>query len=1115
MKAEDLSEPMREKLALILADDVKVVSFDIFDTLLVRPAVHPSDVRGLVGRAAGVPHFPDKRRLAESHARERLDYPDEACTLAEVYAAYARLFGCPEEEAARLMQLELDAESSLLYARRSVQVLYREALGAGKEVVLTADTCLPEDFLEGVLAKNGYTGHSRTYLSCERRRRKGTGNLFGCLVSDLYEQGIGAGEAVHVGDDPKLDVEKAREAGLGAVRTRKALTALDQCPELKGWRTRAAASSDDRLLYGLFANMAFDDPYRPFAKASRFNGEARLLGYALAPFLVAFLLWAAREAGRDGVGRLLLPSRDGRLLQEVHGALAPWLPGPGIAAFRPPRPLGALHRARQAGGLYDFLADSPFDEGMGIADFAADRLFAGEGEALDKALGVFARRGYFSPDKPVGSLDDIAYFLGELEPYFKENVEASAGLCDEYVRGAVGPLEKVGLLDTGGRDGEGRALVGRYGLAGVRYRMFPEPGAGPDGRSSESTMQRPFITEAAHPVRDALFEDLLCEQPPGKAPRAGAGSGLTENDGAEEGRTLCLMQGGATEFAEAFAGLLGPYLHLMELDPGGLYGIVADTLKAPSRTDAQLIRRLSLSAAGIVQNRGLYTAWYKKNFPGQDPEKAPGQGTRPPLGKRLKKRARALAEGLHVDRQARAAYSQARKAYYSVARSKADRVLDGIRAQVDAGLEGLEQDTLIPRGGVLLVEGIHPAAYRAVSAISNAMPDYGWAYLTTRRIQDKLDFPVYPVPGPLERGAYPADLACRGAFVGQARADGRISPDALARIRKSYPRMGPGYAEFFACEAVRYYERAFECFAPRLVLVWNPSQAKSAIVDAVARGMGIPVAYFESGELPGTVAVDQGGLFGEGWPAREPDRFAALPATEADLEVARRAIAYCRDSGANRYAQKQGSGLGAAPAQGGRRRPTVFLAGDYDVENGVYPRTERSKALHSPMFGSSHEAMVHLAGLARRGGWDLVYKPHPLAVRYEPARRPGNVSYVERGDVNRLVDGADLTAGIATSVAYTALLRGKPALTLGYTTLRGKGCAYEAFTADAIGPAIEEALGRGLTEGREQAFVRHTARMLRHYLFDNQGARPVRYGRSAEDAAQYLRGIIEGREVRP
>ena len=49
--------------------DIEIVSFDIFDTLLIRPFVEPSDLFDYIGSKYGIHEFSEKRRLAEQNAR--------------------------------------------------------------------------------------------------------------------------------------------------------------------------------------------------------------------------------------------------------------------------------------------------------------------------------------------------------------------------------------------------------------------------------------------------------------------------------------------------------------------------------------------------------------------------------------------------------------------------------------------------------------------------------------------------------------------------------------------------------------------------------------------------------------------------------------------------------------------------------------------------------------------------------------------------------------------------------------------------------------------------------------------------------------------------------------
>ncbi|MCL1797147.1 MAG: hypothetical protein FWG24_02325 [Eggerthellaceae bacterium] len=1138
MDIEDLSSEMQEKLQLILADSVKVVSFDIFETLLLRPVTHPNNIRQLVGKIAGVANFQDKRRLAESNTRFGLGYPTEECTLSEVYATYKKFFNCPKDEAERLMQTEMEVELSLLYPRKTVQFFYNEAKKAGKEIVITADTNLPADFIEKALVKNGYTGYSRLYLSCEYGRMKKTGNLYGCLISDFFERSIDAQEIVHIGDDSLLDVEKAQEAGIQAVYIRSALNTFIRFPELKKYYGKRG-SLNNQFFIGLVANVMFDDPYRPFLKASRYNGEPELLGYLLAPFLISFLLWMAQEIKQGNIGQFTFLDRRGYLLQKMYKILKLEFTEPEIASFALSHSTQIAHYIQEETGLFDFLKDNPFNENTGLADFIIERLFANNEEEINEALNIFARKGYFNSNTPVGSLDSIAYFLYELEPCFKANLKKRIELCSENIQSNIDPSKNLGIFDVENKGSVSKFLNEQYGLASTYYHMFSVQTAELDNEEFESVTSKCFISEspsasksflikgrtgATYSVRDLFFEDMVCEPLPRiKQTKQDDLSGtISEESAAEEAEPLFLMQGSVIEFTQLFADLLGGYLPYLEFDGFSLYNSIADLLDAPNKTDARLFSNFSYSDAGFSQDRkSLYMVWYKKHFPKASFESIQEQALQKNDGlsfkRRFKRRVRILTEKLHIYEQARYAYRQSRKLYYSVAKSESNRVLDDIRAQVNEGLQKLHEDTLIVRSNnILLVEGTHPAAYKAVSDISEAMPDYNWVYLTARRPQKKLSFAVYSIPTPLERGQFPKNsaLSYTGEFLEQARNDEKIGKVVLERFRQSYPKMGSGYPEFFACEVVRYYEEALQRFAPQLVVVWNRNQGKSAIIDAIAHSMNIPTVYMESGELPGTLAIDEEGLFGESKVACNPKEFLTLPITWGERENAKEVIGYCHESGINRYAQKQEAGFFSALKQIDQRKPTIFFAGDFDVENGVYPRSEHSQKFYSPIFDSSDQTIEYLAKLAKQNNWNLIYKPHPHVVKSGVAAKkyPKNVICIDEGDINKLVDYADLTIVLTTSLAYTALIRGKPALSLGYTTLKDKGCSYEAFVLETIEPTVKAALEQGFTEEQREAFVRHTAQMNKYYLFDNQSNRPLRYGRTVEEAVQYLKEIMNKKE---
>lgn len=85
----------------------QVVSFDIFDTLLVRTYANPKDVFRHIEETEEVPLFTELRVNAENEAR--LLSSQEEITLDEIYAEY------PANNVQHLLNLELKYEKIAFY----------------------------------------------------------------------------------------------------------------------------------------------------------------------------------------------------------------------------------------------------------------------------------------------------------------------------------------------------------------------------------------------------------------------------------------------------------------------------------------------------------------------------------------------------------------------------------------------------------------------------------------------------------------------------------------------------------------------------------------------------------------------------------------------------------------------------------------------------------------------------------------------------------------------------------------------------------------------------------------------------------------------------------------
>ena len=111
-----------------------VISFDVFDTLLLRPFDDPKTVFYLVGERLHCPSFTRYRVLAEKQARqealEKTGYNE--VTLEDIYEKMQRYVAVDVEKAAAL---EAEIELSLLQANPYVKQLYDIAVELGKTVI--------------------------------------------------------------------------------------------------------------------------------------------------------------------------------------------------------------------------------------------------------------------------------------------------------------------------------------------------------------------------------------------------------------------------------------------------------------------------------------------------------------------------------------------------------------------------------------------------------------------------------------------------------------------------------------------------------------------------------------------------------------------------------------------------------------------------------------------------------------------------------------------------------------------------------------------------------------------------------------------------------------------
>ena len=305
----------------------KVISFDIFDTLLLRPFFFPTDLFCFLDREMStflnvpdVIDFSTYRKEAEVRIREEKEaIGNEDVTLEEIYQYITDHYPFPKELVNRLMKSEIELEKKYCYIREFGKKLFQLAIDQGKRVILVSDMYLPSELIVQILKEKGITGFEKIYVSAETKRTKVSGNMYSYICKDL---GLCANAFLHIGDNLFSDVKVPRKMGWNVLPLYNTRDLFNN--KIPGVRTgnsyrhsfrnfRSSLPSNNpldyfglRCLLAVAINRAFDNPFSTNIKKGDYAGCKKLFGnLALGLYCLSQGLWVAQIALEETPGNIL------------------------------------------------------------------------------------------------------------------------------------------------------------------------------------------------------------------------------------------------------------------------------------------------------------------------------------------------------------------------------------------------------------------------------------------------------------------------------------------------------------------------------------------------------------------------------------------------------------------------------------------------------------------------------------------------------------------------------------------------------------------------------------------------------------------------------------------
>lgn len=290
-------------------DEVEVVSFDLFDTLVVRDVSSNTDIVDILSLQLykndkeSTNHFVNKRISSE----KKLSTNGRAPKLKEIYLDFCQDEKISEEYAEKEFLVDLKA----INPRKDMVVLLNEVKEKGKQVYITSDTYYTEEQIKQILEKCGIIKYDGLILSCENKISK-SGNLFDVLKSRANTAYI-----LHIGDDIVSDIEKAKEHGIGTFEIFSSAELLDLVGGL-GLENLAVTLSD-RIKIGMFASRLFSSPFQFEAQGRKLHMDsAEDIGYLIcAPMIFDFVKWFEQKVSKERYSDIWFSARDGYLIKKL------------------------------------------------------------------------------------------------------------------------------------------------------------------------------------------------------------------------------------------------------------------------------------------------------------------------------------------------------------------------------------------------------------------------------------------------------------------------------------------------------------------------------------------------------------------------------------------------------------------------------------------------------------------------------------------------------------------------------------------------------------------------------------------------------------------------------
>lgn len=280
------------------------VSFDIFDTLILRPFAEPADLFHIVGAETELLNFAETRVNCEREAREK-HFKASGSYEIDIDDIYEYMTEYAGSDYAGARETELETEMNLCYANPYMKRVWNLLQEKNVKIFVISDMYLKSKFLETLLIKSGFEGFEKLFVSNEYGCSKNDGKLY-----EIAKLQMPKGKLAHVGDNAHSDVKNSSEHGFVSFA----------CNNVNACGSSYRPDEMSRIV---------GSAYKGIVNAKFHNGLEEYpplyeYGYAYSGlFVLGFCGYIHKIRQKTQADKVLFLARDGDLLKKIYNKLYP------------------------------------------------------------------------------------------------------------------------------------------------------------------------------------------------------------------------------------------------------------------------------------------------------------------------------------------------------------------------------------------------------------------------------------------------------------------------------------------------------------------------------------------------------------------------------------------------------------------------------------------------------------------------------------------------------------------------------------------------------------------------------------------------------------------------